>query len=164
MNNFKKNNRFGGGGFKDGFGAKKEMFKTTCADCGKTCEVPFKPNGKKPVYCNDCFAKNGGQTNEAPSRDFQKKSYAPSRDSRDSYNSRPSYNSNTSNSSSYAKPQNNAQNNDKTFEELTRQLVNLNSKFDKLVTLAEAYFSKPEVVVAEKTEKKSSKKGTKKSV
>ena len=34
----------------------REMHKTTCADCGNECEVPFKPNGEKPVYCNDCFA------------------------------------------------------------------------------------------------------------
>ncbi len=33
----------------------REMHKTECADCGNECEVPFKPNGEKPVYCNDCF-------------------------------------------------------------------------------------------------------------
>jgi CxxC-x17-CxxC domain-containing protein len=33
-----------------------EMFEATCASCKKTCEVPFRPNGKKPVYCKDCFA------------------------------------------------------------------------------------------------------------
>lgn len=26
-----------------------------CAECSKECKVPFKPNGKKPVYCVDCF-------------------------------------------------------------------------------------------------------------
>jgi CxxC-x17-CxxC domain-containing protein len=31
------------------------MFKTICSDCGKECEVPFKPNGSKPVFCRDCF-------------------------------------------------------------------------------------------------------------
>jgi CxxC-x17-CxxC domain-containing protein len=33
------------------------MFKATCASCGNACEVPFKPNGSKPIYCRDCFKK-----------------------------------------------------------------------------------------------------------
>jgi len=28
----------------------KEMHKATCADCGKECDVPFKPDGSRPVY------------------------------------------------------------------------------------------------------------------
>jgi CxxC-x17-CxxC domain-containing protein len=35
----------------------REMHKATCADCGKECEVPFKPSGDRPVYCKDCFSK-----------------------------------------------------------------------------------------------------------
>ena len=35
----------------------REMFKATCAECGKECEVPFKPSGDRPVYCKECFAK-----------------------------------------------------------------------------------------------------------
>jgi CxxC-x17-CxxC domain-containing protein len=31
------------------------MHSATCAECGARCEVPFKPNGEKPVYCNNCF-------------------------------------------------------------------------------------------------------------
>jgi CxxC-x17-CxxC domain-containing protein len=34
-----------------------EMHKAVCADCGKECEVPFKPTEGRPVYCRDCFAK-----------------------------------------------------------------------------------------------------------
>ena len=45
----------GGGGF--GGGRPREMFKATCADCKKECEVPFKPSGDRPVYCKDCFSK-----------------------------------------------------------------------------------------------------------
>jgi len=33
----------------------REMHTATCAECGTECQVPFKPNGEKPVYCNDCF-------------------------------------------------------------------------------------------------------------
>jgi len=36
------------------------MFKAICADCGKECEVPFKPSGDRPVYCKECFAKRKG--------------------------------------------------------------------------------------------------------
>lgn len=49
-----------GGGFRGGpkrdFSAPLEMHQATCVDCGKMCEVPFRPNGKKPVFCRDCFA------------------------------------------------------------------------------------------------------------
>jgi CxxC-x17-CxxC domain-containing protein len=37
------------------FDRPQTMFKTICSDCGKECEVPFKPNGNKPVFCRDCF-------------------------------------------------------------------------------------------------------------
>jgi CxxC-x17-CxxC domain-containing protein len=46
--------RFGGGG------GDRELFKATCASCHKSCEVPFRPSGDKPVYCRECFASNGG--------------------------------------------------------------------------------------------------------
>ena len=36
-----------------------EMTKVTCSDCGEECEVPFKPTSSKPVYCSDCFKKEG---------------------------------------------------------------------------------------------------------
>ena len=90
MNTFKKQNRFGRGNFgkktfnRGEFGGDRgfagrdrnlEMFQATCASCGNTCEVPFRPNGKKPVYCKECFAKNGGPALEsrrdfAPRREF----------------------------------------------------------------------------------------------
>lgn len=34
---------------------EKRMYKAVCADCGTECEVPFKPNGERPVYCSNCF-------------------------------------------------------------------------------------------------------------
>ena len=37
------------------FGASRQMFPATCAQCGKATEVPFQPRGDKPVYCSDCF-------------------------------------------------------------------------------------------------------------
>lgn len=32
-----------------------EMHKATCSTCGNACEVPFRPDGSKPVLCRDCF-------------------------------------------------------------------------------------------------------------
>lgn len=53
--------RFGGGG--GGFGGPREMHKATCSDCGKECEVPFKPSkdaqgNPRPVYCRECYQKH----------------------------------------------------------------------------------------------------------
>ena len=71
MSEFRKPKKFGsGGGRPGGFnrgggrpsfnrggrdGEKPPMFEAVCAKCQKTCEVPFRPNGNKPVYCRDCF-------------------------------------------------------------------------------------------------------------
>ena len=35
----------------------REMHKVTCADCGQETEVPFKPDGSRPVYCQECYRK-----------------------------------------------------------------------------------------------------------
>lgn len=48
-----------GGGGNRGFDGPRKMHKATCAECKQECEVPFKPNGEKPVYCRDCFNKRG---------------------------------------------------------------------------------------------------------
>ena len=40
----------------DKFG--REMHKVTCSECGKETEVPFKPDGTRPVYCKDCYMKH----------------------------------------------------------------------------------------------------------
>lgn len=46
-----------GRSFGAGRDVKMEMFKTKCSECGNMCEVPFKPNGRKPVLCSHCFNK-----------------------------------------------------------------------------------------------------------
>lgn len=35
----------------------RKMHKSVCADCGKECEVPFRPKRDRPVYCQECFTK-----------------------------------------------------------------------------------------------------------
>ena len=39
--------------------SRPEMHEVTCDKCGKSCEVPFRPTEGKPVYCSDCFRKDG---------------------------------------------------------------------------------------------------------
>ena len=58
----------GGGGFDRG---PKEMFKATCAECHKECDVPFKPSGDRPVYCKECFSKRKGNARFLGSLHFQ---------------------------------------------------------------------------------------------
>jgi CxxC-x17-CxxC domain-containing protein len=50
-----RKNTGGGRGNFGGSRPQREMFKATCASCGVETQVPFKPNGLKPVYCRDCF-------------------------------------------------------------------------------------------------------------
>lgn len=73
---------FGGdrGGYRDG--GRMQMHKAVCDECGRPCEVPFKPSGERPVYCNNCFKKNESG-NGSPRR--------PERDSGKSYESNKSY-------------------------------------------------------------------------
>jgi CxxC-x17-CxxC domain-containing protein len=123
MNSFNRKERFGGGddrrggGFGGGFGGKRELelFPATCASCGKPCQVPFRPNGKKPVYCKECFAANGGPAASGPSprRDFGPAS-APRREER------------------FERPQ--STDGDKALVEVKREIQNLGAKIDRLVT------------------------------
>jgi CxxC-x17-CxxC domain-containing protein len=36
------------------------MYDAVCDACGKDCKVPFKPTSGKPIYCSECFEKQGG--------------------------------------------------------------------------------------------------------
>lgn len=33
-----------------------EWTATTCSKCGKPTKLPFKPDGKRPVYCRECYS------------------------------------------------------------------------------------------------------------
>lgn len=70
---------FGGKSFGGGRGGydKPAMFPANCANCGKECEVPFKPNGKKPVLCGSCFKAGGASSFEGPKR-FNDRAERPS--------------------------------------------------------------------------------------
>jgi len=66
MGSFNRGDRFSGrGGFGGDRGrsgsrdrsSRPEMHEAVCAECGKRCEVPFRPSSDKPVYCSECFEK-----------------------------------------------------------------------------------------------------------
>jgi CxxC-x17-CxxC domain-containing protein len=62
-------------------GGDMHMHKATCSECGRACEVPFRPTGEKPVFCRDCFAskREGGDRGDRGARpDFNNR--GPKRD------------------------------------------------------------------------------------
>lgn len=70
--------KFGGGGFRrpgpregGDFGGDRKLHEATCSVCGAQCQVPFRPDGSRPIYCRDCFRKqdSDGGGREAFRRD-----------------------------------------------------------------------------------------------
>ncbi len=57
----------GGRDYGGGYEKTNTMHKTTCSQCGSACEVPFRPSGERPVFCNNCFKRDGSS---APRRSF----------------------------------------------------------------------------------------------
>ncbi|MEA2070485.1 MAG: CxxC-x17-CxxC domain-containing protein [Asgard group archaeon] len=35
----------------------RKMWPIICDECGKEAEVPFEPDGERPVYCQECYRK-----------------------------------------------------------------------------------------------------------
>jgi len=71
---------YSGGDFQHKPPMKK--YDAICSTCGKRCEVPFRPDGSRPVYCTDCFgAPHDASSSKGkfPSRDFSsaRPSFAP---------------------------------------------------------------------------------------
>ncbi|MFN3910287.1 MAG: CxxC-x17-CxxC domain-containing protein [Candidatus Anstonellaceae archaeon] len=33
----------------------RQMHDAVCSNCGKPCQVPFKPQEGRPVYCRECY-------------------------------------------------------------------------------------------------------------
>lgn len=129
MADFNRNNKGGGRDFaRRSFGGDRggdrQMFKTTCSNCGKECEVPFKPTGSKPVYCNDCFRTMGDPDSRRSEDRGPRRSSFGDRDNRPRNNEQ---------------PQNNAK-----FDEL-------NAKLDKILTML-SNASSTKTVKLQKTE------------
>lgn len=69
---------FSGGGRSE----RPEMFTATCDQCGRECQVPFRPSGDKPVYCSDCFEskRDDGDRDSRSPRRFESRDRRPSFD------------------------------------------------------------------------------------
>ncbi len=52
-----KQNRGGGYSNFNRFGDRpqRQMYPAVCSGCGIETQVPFQPNGSKPVYCRECY-------------------------------------------------------------------------------------------------------------
>ncbi|MFZ5591665.1 MAG: zinc-ribbon domain containing protein [Bacillota bacterium] len=35
---------------------ERQMYEAVCAECGAVTEVPFKPSGRRPIYCSSCYS------------------------------------------------------------------------------------------------------------
>jgi len=61
---------------KGRFGNKErpQMYEAICSECGKRCEVPFKPTGEKPVFCSQCYSnREGGEPRKGRENSFREK-------------------------------------------------------------------------------------------
>lgn len=88
---FRGGNSGGFGGRSGGFGGgdRPSLHKATCSECGNDCEVPFRPTGEKPVYCNDCFGSKRAGEERGGRKDFG--SRPPRREFNDRPASKPAY-------------------------------------------------------------------------
>ena len=67
-----------GKGERDNNFRERNFTQVICSDCHKECEVPFKPSGDRPVYCQECFAKRKEQV-FTPERHFDKRKNSENR-------------------------------------------------------------------------------------
>lgn len=143
MNSFRSSNPsrdrrdFSRRDFGDRDSRRPQLYEAVCAECGKTCQVPFRPSGERPVYCSECFEKKGGKdSNQSRERrDSSRRSYED-RDSR-----RPSFQGETDN---------------RGISPLVEGISALSTKLDKIIDLlspAEKKPSKPAENKIEKTKK-----------
>jgi len=110
-NNFRRpdSSRAGfGGGRRSG---ETQLFDAICSKCGNKCQVPFRPTGQKPVYCNACFSEqlegSRGRFSNRDNRDNHSRSFEPRMENRVTEN-----NSN-----------------------VDRQIVTINSKIDSILEI-----------------------------
>ena len=147
MNNFKSDNRSRDrqDSSRRNFGGRDSrrplLYDAVCDECGKDCQVPFRPSGDRPIYCSDCFEKKGGR-DSGRSRDrgdSSRRSFGD-RDSR-----RPS--------------QNNI--GDRSISQLVEKIGVLNTKLDTIINLISSAGKKKSELAEGKTKKNKKSKNTK---
>jgi len=139
MRNFNSGDRSRGRGdsprrsFGGGDSRRPMLHDAVCDECGKNCQVPFRPSGDKPVYCSDCFEKKGGSDSNRP------------RDRRDS--SRRSFGGGDSRRT----PQSNIS--DRSTSQLIEKIEILNTKLETIINLLSSAGEKKSELVEDKTKK-----------
>lgn len=116
----------------DGFNRNREpvtMHQAVCDQCGKSCDVPFRPTEGKPIYCNDCF---GGRKsdNDRGNKKFSQEKF--------------------NNHKAFARGDFRSSSNKGNNNELKEQLVILNSKMDRLIKAVESIKNAKSQVVKKK--------------
>lgn len=124
--------------FKRGgsFGSSREqptMHKATCSDCGNVAEVPFRPTGEKPVFCRDCF---GGKKDNGRDGSFSKRSFDDRFEGNAPYPGKKSF-KDTAGKPARAEYKAAAPSGGAFGEDVKRQLSEMNSKIDRLVSALE---------------------------
>ncbi|MFA5392173.1 MAG: CxxC-x17-CxxC domain-containing protein [Candidatus Paceibacterota bacterium] len=109
------------------------MHQAVCDQCGKPCEVPFRPTAGKPVYCDACFV---GKRKASDSR-------GGDRFPRKDFNSYKTF-TKTNTESDVNKGNN---------DELKKQLEMLNVKMDQLIRTVEVMTNTKPLTVKEKVKK-----------
>ena len=110
------------------------MFSAVCDNCGKDCEVPFRPSTEKPIYCSKCFE------DIAPRRDDSRRDGRSSGGNRDTS----------------FRPRNNSSD----ISQLKDQLSGISAKLDTIIRLLTPVETAVVVVKEEKKPKKVTKKTT----
>lgn len=84
MKNFHGKRDSGGrsfGGGNRGFGGRDAgrpmtMHKATCSQCGKDCQLPFRPNGNRAVFCSTCFEdQKNGSSDRSEKKSFDRPAF-----------------------------------------------------------------------------------------
>ncbi len=138
MGDFKQNRgkRFDGsrgGGFSKRDRGPITMHQAICAQCGKSCEVPFRPTEGKQVFCDICFGGRKDAGNNRGGDRFAQRS-------RDNYNApvRQDFGSGAGKVNG---------------GELKEQLVILNAKIERLIKAVEVVANIKSSVVENKIKK-----------
>ncbi len=124
---------------------RPELFDTVCDECGKECQVPFKPTGDKPVYCDECFERLNPRRRDDNFRGDRGGDRGRGRDR------------------GFDRGSDRGRGGDSSAQiaQLKEHLSNISGKLDKILRILEPVVTSEEIVIPEVAEEKEVKKATK---